>query len=56
MKVFEFTCPKHGKVRVEVEKPPMISAYVKCPFCDRLARAVKLEEKAPESIWARGWS
>lgn len=54
MKTFELTCPKHGKVRIEVEKPPLLALYSRCPFCDVLLRTRRVEEKKPKPIWARG--
>jgi len=56
MKEYEFTCPKHGKVRIEVEKPPLIMAYVRCPFCDRLARTKKVEMPVGKSKWVGNYT
>ena len=52
-KIFEFNCPKHGKVHIEVDKPPLISAYLRCPFCDRLTRARGVEVRKPEPLWEK---
>ena len=35
-KVYEFKCWRHGKVRIEVERPPLMHLVrLKCPFCER---------------------
>jgi hypothetical protein len=47
VKIFVYRCPKHGQVRIEVEKPPIRLQYAAfCPFClDRLSKEKQQEEK-----------
>lgn len=39
-KTYEMDCPKHGHIRIEVEKPPILPGRtVYCPWCaQRLAK------------------
>jgi hypothetical protein len=41
-KEYNLYCPKHGHLKIEVEKPPTISKNVYCPWCaQRLAQPDK---------------
>lgn len=46
-KTFELYCPKHGHLRIEVERPPMLPGKnVYCPWCaQRMARSGAEKEK-----------
>lgn len=50
MKRFEFRCPKHGMVIVEVERPPLRMQWAAyCPLClNRLSKIPHEEEKKQE--------
>ena len=44
-----FCCPKHGVLRIEVEKPPILSRRVFCPWCaSEMLMAEKVEEEKKE--------
>ena len=45
-KEYIFFCTKHGQLHIEVEKPPLISRNVYCPWCaQKLLRTIKEAEK-----------
>jgi hypothetical protein len=52
-KTFEFTCPKHGHIKIEVEKPSIVmTRNVYCPFC-----AQRLSNKpADKEKWQVGYT
>jgi len=48
-KTYMFCCPKHGVLRIEVEKPPILSRRVFCPWCaSEMSKAEKVEEEKKE--------
>lgn len=46
-KIYEISCWYHGRVRIEVEKPPIIGKIMlKCPFCGQMGRMLMIKEVA----------
>jgi len=46
-KTYEFECPKHGHLRIEVEKPPLKFNYKGyCPLClETIRKPVGVKDK-----------
>ncbi len=47
-----FLCPKHGVLAIEVEKPPIISRKVFCPWCsNRMSSAQRVKEEGSRPVF-----
>ncbi len=49
-KIYEIKCWQHGKVRIEVERPP-IRPVLKCPLCKQQELQVSEVVCKPEKKW-----
>lgn len=45
-KEYNLFCSKHGHIKIEVEKPPVISRLVHCPWCAQ--RLMQLDKDTKE--------
>lgn len=44
-KTYVFYCPKHGELTIVVEKPPIFSRKVFCPWCsNQMSEAPRIKE------------
>ena len=51
-KTYMFLCPKHGVLAIEVEKPPIISRKVFCPWCsNRMSSAQRVKEEGSRPVF-----
>lgn len=53
LKEYNLYCPKHGHIRIEVEKPPAISKSVYCPWC---AQRLMQPDKDAQKKWGTGYT
>lgn len=55
-KTYELECPKHGRLKIEVEKPPLKFRYMAyCPFClETIRKPEKADQKFQQNLVSEG--